>query len=121
MRVRLLGVCLLTVEVAIQASVGATSALTVVNRDDHDHKVTIVEGNRSVDHLLKPDAQIDNVCLKGCVVRLNDSDDEEYELEGNEVVFIEDGNLYYDGPDAPADPPAGDGKAGNSKGTEQKK
>ena len=52
---------------------------------------------------------------------MNDSDEEEYELEGNEVVFIEDGNLYYDGPDAPADPPAGNGKAGNSKGPEPKK
>lgn len=100
---------------------GAALALTVINRDDHAHKVTIIEGAKSTDHVLKPDATVESACAKGCIVRLNDSDEEEYELEGNEVVFIEDGNLYYDGPDAPADPPAGDGKAGNSKGPSTKK
>ncbi len=100
---------------------GAALALSIVNRDDHDHKVTIVEGPRSTDHVLKPNAKVDSECAKGCIVRLNDSDEDEYELEGNEVVFIEDGNLYYDGPDAPADPPVGDNKAGDSKGPSQKK
>ena len=121
MRVWLLAASLCAALYASSAHSGAALALTVINRDDHDHKVTLVEGPRSTDHVLKPDAQIENVCPKGCVVRLNDSDEEEYELEGNEVVFIEDGNLYYDGPDAPADPPAGNGKAGNSKGPEPKK
>jgi hypothetical protein len=117
MRVRFLAVCL---SAALTWS-NAALALTVINRDDHDHKITIVEGSRSQDHVLKPEAQIENVCLKGCVVRLNDSDEEEYELEGNEVVFIEDGNLYYDGPDAPADPPTGNGKAGEGAGPSIKK
>ena len=118
MRVRLLAVGLLAA--LVQAN--ATAALTIINRDDHDHKVTVVEGNRSTDHVLKPDAQIENVCPKGCVLRLNGSVEEEYELEGNEVVFIEDGNLYYeDAPNAPANPPAGDGKAGDGKAPEQKK
>jgi hypothetical protein len=99
----------------------AALALTVINRDDHDHKVTIVEGARNTDHVLKPEAQVEGICPNGCVVRLNDSDEEEYELDGNEVVSIEDGNLYYDGPDAPPDPPAGDGKAGDNKGPEPKK
>lgn len=117
MRVRLLAASL----IAALAFTDAALALTVINRDDHEHKVTIVEGNRKTDHVLKPEAKIDNACTKACIVRLNDSDEDEYELEGNEVVFIEDGNLYYDGPDAPADPPAGDGKAGESKGPPQKK
>lgn len=110
MCVRLLAVVLFAALVPTDAA----QALTVINRDDHDHKVTIVEGTRSTDHVLKPDAQLENVCLKGCLVRLNDSDEEEYELEGPEVVVIEDGELNYDGPDAP-DPPADDGKAGDSK------
>lgn len=117
MRVVPIAVCLCA---ALTHSSAALS-LTVINRDDHNHKVTIVEGPRSTDHVLKPEAQVENVCLKGCVVRLNDSDEEEYELDGNEVVFIEDGNLYYDAPDAPADPPAGDGKTGTGKGSDQKK
>ena len=116
-------VCLLAVSLfAALTHTSAALALTVLNRDDHDHKVTIVEGSQKTDHVLKPDAQVENVCPKGCVLRLNDSDEEEYELEGNEVVFIEDGNLYYeDAPNAPANPPAGDGKAGDGKAPEQKK
>ena len=117
MRVSLLAVCLS----AVLTLPSAASALTVINRDDHAHKVSIVEGPRTQDHVLKPETQIENVCAKGCIVRLNDSDEEEYELEGNEVVFIEDGNLYYDGPDASADPPAGNGKEGESQGPSNKK
>ena len=78
----------------------AAAAVTLSNRDDHDHKITIVEGDSNRDHVLKPAATLDGVCLKGCVVRLNDSENDEYELEGNEIVSIEDGYLYYDGPDA---------------------
>ncbi len=117
MRVDILAVVLS----AALALSNAALALSLINRDDRDHKVTIVEGPRSTDHVLKPNAKIDSECAKGCIVRLNDSDEDEYELEGNEVVFIEDGNLYYDGPDALADPPAGNGEAGDSKGPSQKK
>ncbi len=116
MRVKVLAVVLM---LALTQS-GAALVLSIINRDDHDHKVTIVEGSKSRDHILKPKAKIDSECTKGCIVRMNDSVEDEYELEGNEVVFIEDGNLYYDGPEAPADPPAGDGRAGNSKGPSQK-
>lgn len=117
MRVDFLAVVL---SVALTHS-SAALALSIINRDDHDHKVTIVEGARSTDHVLKPNAKVDSECTKGCIVRLNGSDEDEYELEGNEVVFIEDGNLYYDGPEAPAEPPAGNGKADDSKGPSQKK
>lgn len=100
---------------------GAAAAVSVTNRDDHDHKITIVEGQKATDHILKPDAMIESECSKGCIIRLNDSPEDEYELEGNEVVSIEEGNLYYDGPDAPATPPADAGKAGDGKGAGQKK
>lgn len=99
----------------------AAEALSITNRDDQDYKLTIVEGPSSQNFVLKPDAIIENVCAKGCIVRLNDSEEDEYELEGNEVVSIEDGNLYYDGPTAPATPPADNGKAGDGKGAGQKK
>jgi hypothetical protein len=116
-RVRLIAALL----IAAQLEAGAASALTIGNKDDRDHKVTIVEGTRSTDHVLKPNAQVANVCPKGCIVRLNDSEDHEYELEGDEVVSIEDGELYEDGPEAPAAPPASDGKAGDGKGPGSKK
>ena len=51
------------------------------------------------DHLLKPAQVLEGICEKGCVVRLNDSENDEYELEGTEVVSIEEGYLYYDGPE----------------------
>ena len=90
-------------------------AVSITNRDDRDQKVTIIEGAVTKDQVLKPEGTIEGVCLKGCVVRLNDSEDDEYELEGNEVVSIEDGYLYYDGPDAGAESGPSDGKADGSK------
>jgi len=94
---------------------GSAFAVSITNRDDHDQKLTIIEGGASRDQVLKPEVRLDSICLKGCVIRLNDSEDDEYELEGNETVSIEDGYLYYDGPDAPADPGKSDGKAPDAK------
>jgi hypothetical protein len=88
---------------------GAANAVSVTNRDEKEQKIQIVEGDVKKDHTLKPAAVLDGVCLKGCVIRLNDNDNDEYELDGTEVVTIEDGYLYYDGPDAP--PPAAAGAA----------
>ncbi len=51
---------------------------------------------------------LEGVCDKGCVIRLNDSEKDEYELKGSEAVSIEDGSLYYDGPPASAVPKVGD-------------
>lgn len=83
-------------------------AVSVTNRDAKDFKLTIIEGDAKQDHVLKPSGVLENVCLKGCIIRLNDSENDEYELEGPEVVSIEEGYLYYDGPDVPALPGAGD-------------
>jgi hypothetical protein len=87
---------------ALVASAPAWS-VSLTNRDDRDHKVTVIEGASRQDHQLAAQAVLEGVCLKGCIVRLNDSDNDEYELEGNEIVSIEDGYLYYDGPDAPTE------------------
>ena len=83
--------------------VASASAISVTNRDDKEHKLTIIEGDAKVDQVLKPSGSIEGVCLKGCVIRLSDSENDEYELEGTEVVSIEDGYLYYDGPDQGAE------------------
>lgn len=87
----------------------AAHAVSITNRDDKDYKVTVIEGDAKQDHVLKASEVIEAVCMKGCIVRLNDSDNDEYELEGPEVVSIEDGYLYYEGgPDGPAEPGGGD-------------
>ena len=93
----------------------AAHAVSITNRDEHDHKVTIIEGDSKVDHLLKPSQALTGICTKGCIVRLNDGDDDEYQLEAEDVVSIEDGSLYYDGPDAPVETPA-PGKGANPAG-----
>lgn len=72
-------------------------ASSITNRDDKDYKVTIIEGATTKDHILEPSGALKEVCERGCVVRLNDNTDEEYELKGSEIVSIEDGYLYYDG------------------------
>jgi hypothetical protein len=91
----------------------AAHAVSITNRDDQDHKVTIVEGDTKTDYTLKPSQALSGVCAKGCTVHLDDVEDDEYQLEADDVVSIEEGSLYYDTPaDAPAAPaPAtGDGK-----------
>jgi len=96
---------LLGASIALTAS--AAGAVSVTNRDDREVKLTVIEGDAKKDHVLKPSEELKEVCLKGCIIRLNDSESDEYELEGTEVVSIEEGYLYYDGPDTPADPASG--------------
>lgn len=83
----------------------AVQAATISNRDDKEQKLTIIEGETRADHTLNPQQVLEKVCLKGCVIRLNDSDDDEYQIDPEDVVSIEDGYLYHDSPDAPADKP----------------
>lgn len=85
---------------ALVVAATAAHAATVTNRDAKDYKLTILEGDKAQHHTLKPAAILADVCPKGCIVRLNDSENDEYELEGTELVSIEDGYLYYDVPDA---------------------
>mgnify|MGYP007103846965 FL=1 len=89
----------------------AAHAVSITNRDEHDHTVTVIEGNTKANHVLKPSQTLNGICAKGCTIRLNDVEDDEYQLEGEDVVSIEDGSLFYDGPDtAAAQRPAGGDK-----------
>jgi len=90
--------------IMLLSSTTAAHAVSITNRDEHDHKLTIIEGSSKADHMLRPAQAVSGVCVKGCIVRLNDSEDDEYQLEANDVVSIEDGTLYYDGPDTPVQP-----------------
>lgn len=94
--VRAVGVILLL------SSGTAAHAVSITNRDEHDHKVTVIEGNTKAEHVLKPSQALNGICAKGCTIRLNDDEDDEYQLDANDVVSIEDGTLYYDGPDTAA-------------------
>jgi hypothetical protein len=74
----------------------AASAATITNRGDKEVKLTITEGSSRRDEVLATGKVIDGVCQKGCIIRLNDNANDEYELEGSESVSVEGGFLYYD-------------------------
>ena len=82
------------------------SAATISNRDDKEQKLTVIEGDVKVDHTLMPQQVLEKICLKGCIIRLNDSEDDEYQLDPEDMVSIEDGYMYHDSPDAPNAAPA---------------
>jgi len=86
--------------VLIGPTVAAMASVTLVNRDEKDHKLTILEdeGAKTTEQVLKPSQVLEGICEKGCVIRLNDSEEDEYELEPNDKVSIEEGYLYYDEP-----------------------
>ena len=87
-------------------------AVSLTNRDERPYKVTFIEGETRTEQALAPGGVLEGVCLAGCVLRLDDNETEEYELEGFETVSIEAGVLYYDGPDAPAETPPAQGEPG---------
>ncbi len=93
----------------------AAAAVSLTNRDDREHRVTVVEGERRQDHTLAPLAILEGFCPNGCVIRLNDSEDDEYKLEGNETISIEEGFVYYDDPEIPEQPAPGDESEGAGK------
>jgi hypothetical protein len=103
--------------IAAASCAEAAAAVSVTNRDDRDHKLTIIEDEKRQDHTLKPSAVLDGICQKGCIIRLNDSENDEYELDGTEVVSIEEGYLYYDGAEAPSEPSTSE--SGNAQGTKE--
>lgn len=85
----------------------AASAVTITNRDVKEMKISVIEGATKQDHTLASGKGLDGVCKKGCIIRLNDSETDEYELEGPEVVSIDGGFLYYDGSESGGAPPGG--------------
>ncbi|HMN36512.1 MAG TPA: hypothetical protein PKD49_02205 [Hyphomicrobium sp.] len=84
--------------IAALLTTSAAQAVSITNRDDGQIKITIIEGDARQDQVIQPGKVIEGVCQKGCIIRLNDSDNDEYELEGSEAVSVEEGFLYYDSP-----------------------
>jgi hypothetical protein len=87
-------------------------AATITNRGDREAKVSVIEGTVKMDHVLEAGKGIVGVCQQGCIVRLNDSQSDEYELVGSEVVSVEEGFLYYDGSEDGSAPDKGGTPAG---------
>ncbi len=90
--------------ILLLSSTTAAHAVSITNRDERDYRVTVIEGEAKADHVLRPSQTLADICLKGCTIRINDSADDEYRLAASDVVAIEDGTVYYEGPDASAGP-----------------
>ena len=91
--------------VLVFSGAGAVAA-TISNHDEQDHKLTIIEGEAKADRVLKPKETLEKICPKGCIVQLNGEEDDEYELEADDVVSIEEGYMYYDTPSGSGTEPA---------------
>ena len=103
--------------IGLLLSTTAAHAVSITNRDERDHKVTIIEGEARADYVMKPSQSVTDICLKGCTIRMNDSDGDEYRLVAEDVVTIEDGTVYFEGPDPSVRPetpqPPGSKRPGN--------
>jgi hypothetical protein len=75
--------------IGIVLGVTAAHGASISNRDERDYTVTIIT--------------LSDVCLKGCTIRVNGKEDDEYRLTGGDVVSIEDGTVFYDAPETPED------------------
>jgi hypothetical protein len=105
--------------IGLTLSVSVAHGASISNRDERDWKVTVIEGEAKADLVLKPSQTLSDVCLKGCTIRVNDSENDDYRLAGGDAVVIEDGTVFYDTPDPSADPASGAtrmGRLGNRKG-----
>ncbi len=90
--------------IGVFAGAAAAHAASITNRDERDHTVTIVEGDAKADHVLRPSQTLSDVCLKGCIIRMDRSEDDAYRLFGGDAVSIEDGTVFYDTPDTSSAP-----------------
>jgi hypothetical protein len=106
------GKALAACTIAALLMTSAASAVTITNRGDKETKVSIIEGSANQDQVLATGKVLEGVCQKGCIIRLNDSENDEYELQGSEIVSVDEGFLYYDGPDAGDALPEGGRPAG---------
>jgi len=73
-------------------------AAVIGNKDGDAYKVTIKEDGKQTTHDIAVGGQLIGVCERGCTVTLEGVKDGSYSLpEGNEIVTIEEGVLFYDG------------------------
>lgn len=93
--------------IAVCLSPSAVHSASITNRDDKDHTITVIEGSSQKVHVLKPNAVLQGFCETGCLIRLDDSREDPFELEGSEITSIEEGQLYDDEVGVPSEPGSG--------------
>lgn len=90
----------------------AALAASVTNLDGEPRTVTVEEGENKQDHVVKPGAVLDGICLNGCLIRLGPDSGDPYVLEGPEAASIENGQLW--GEDQEETAPSPESDAGSS-------
>ncbi len=90
---------ILSTALAVVLFAGTASAVTITNRDAAAYKLTVLEGETSKDVTIQPNQTITELCKDSCGIRINDDEGNEYEVEVNEVVAIEEGQMTFDGDD----------------------
>ena len=103
--------------IAALLSPSAAQSASITNRDDRDHTVTVIEGSSQKDHVLKPNAVLDGICETGCLIRIDNSRDDPFELEGSDITSIEEGQLYDDEAGVPSAPDPGPGAQPSQPGS----
>jgi hypothetical protein len=88
MLTRLIGLAAAAVLIATPV---AATALTVTNQDKREHTLFILEEDDDWSATIQPGKTLRNLCTSPCSIAIGAK--EELDLEGNEVVTIEDGRL----------------------------
>ncbi|MDX2258833.1 MAG: hypothetical protein NW205_07950 [Hyphomicrobiaceae bacterium] len=79
------------------------AAAVIGNTGSSEQQVLIISGAERREVTLKPGERVTGVCPKGCTVRLVGVADGDYAIvEGNEIVSVEGGLMYFDGTEPPA-------------------
>ncbi len=82
---------------ALLCMASTASAVSISNREDTAQKLTVIVGEARKNHVIKPEETLDGVCKSGCLLRLNnDVRDDPYELQGSDVISIEDGEVWLE-------------------------
>lgn len=81
-------------------------ALQLTNHDPVEQKIVVTEKSDSRDLVIKPSETLKDLCSDGCTMRMPDG--EEYEFDGSETVFVEEGLMFLDDQDQGAGEPSGE-------------
>src|SRR5262249_26405420 len=70
----------------------AAHAVSITNRDDQDHKVTVVEGDTKTDYVLKPSQALNGICAKGCTLPPDHHEKAEHHLNADHAASTQPAN-----------------------------
>jgi hypothetical protein len=71
-------------------------AASITNLDSKEYSFSVIEEDKTTDYTVSPSQMIENLCPNGCLIRLNSGEKDEFEFQPEDVVVIEDGQLYLD-------------------------